>query len=290
MTMPPGTLSGRTVLVTGAAGGIGLETAAALANLGAHVVLAARSEARGAPALGRIRREGGSAELLSMDLGAFASIREAAERFSSACARLDVLVHNAGVATRRREVTPDGHERIWQTNFLAPFLLTRLCMPLLEASPAPRIVNVASEAHRSARFDWKDPELERGFAGFRAYANSKLALILWTRELARRKPAIAVNAVHPGVIATGIWRAVPAPGRWLLAAVLPSAKTGARPLVRLAADPALAGVTGRYFDKLREARPSAAACDDRAAARLWEIAEEAVGPDSAPSTGGGRPR
>jgi NAD(P)-dependent dehydrogenase (short-subunit alcohol dehydrogenase family) len=287
MTQPPKTLSGRTVLVTGAAGGIGLETAAALANLGAHVVLVARSEARGAPALERIRRDGGSAELLPMDLGSFASVREGAERFASKRACLDVLVHNAGVATRRREVTPDGHERIWQTNFLAPFLLTRLWMPLLEAAAAPRVVNVASEAHRSARFDWNDPELERGFAGFRAYANTKLALILWTRELARRRPSISVNAVHPGVIATEIWRAVPAPGRWLLAAVLPSAKTGARPVARLAADPALTGVTGRYFDKFREARPSTAAGDDGAAARLWEIAERAIGEGSLSSPRGG---
>jgi len=276
MTAPDGVLSGRTVCVTGAAGGIGLETAVALAKLGAHVAIVARDSSRGAPALDRIRRDGGRVELLTMDLGSLSSIREAAERFASRHARLDVLVHNAAVAVRRRELTPDGHERTWATNFLAPFLLTRLWMPLLEAGDAPRVVNVASEAHRSARLDWSDPELERGFAPFRAYANTKLALILFTRELSRRKPSIAVNAVHPGVIATGIWRAVPAPGRWLLSAVLPSAKKGARPVVRLASDPALAGVTGRYFDKVREARPSAAASDDHAAARLWEIAENAT--------------
>lgn len=269
-------MTGRTVLVTGATGGIGLETARALAKAGARVVVGARDAARGQAVVDEIVRAGGSAELLEMDMSSFASVRRGAERFGGAHARLDVLVNNAGIAVRERRLTEDGHERTWQTNFLSHFLLTRLLAPALKAAAKPRVVNVSSEAHRSGRLNWDDLELERGFNGLRAYSNSKLAQVLFTRELARREPAIAANALHPGAIATGIWRAAPAPARWLLGLVLPSAEKGARPVVRLASSPDLDGVTGRYFKKMREARPSAAGANDADAARLWKIAEDAT--------------
>ena len=271
-----GAMTGRTVLVTGATGGIGLETARALTKMGARVVIGARDAARGQAVVDEIVRGGVSAELLEMDLASFASVRRAAEGFGGAHARLDVLVNNAGTAVRERRLTEDGHELTWQTNFLSHFLLTRLLMPALRAAEKPRVVNVSSEGHRSGRLDWDDLELERGFGTFRAYANTKLAQILFTRELARREPMVAANAVHPGAIATGIWRAAPAPARWLLALLLPSPEKGARPVVRLAAAPGLDGVTGRYFNKMRETQPSAAAASDGDAARLWKIAEEAT--------------
>jgi retinol dehydrogenase 12 len=132
-------------------------------------------------------------------------------------------------------------------------------------------VNVGSEAHRSGRIQWDDPELSRGYNGWRAYAQSKLALLLLTRELARREPGLSVNVLHPGAIATGIWRDVPGPIRWLLSLYLPSPGKGAAPVVRLASDPALDGVTGRYFDRFREREPSAAGRDDAAAARLYDL-------------------
>ena len=149
-------------------------------------------------------------------------------------------------------------------------------LPALKRADKPRVVNVSSEAHRSGRMDWDNLELERGYGGFRAYANTKLAQILFTRELARREPDVAVNAVHPGAIATGIWRAAPAVARWILAFVLPSPKRGAEPVIRLASAPALDGVSGRYFNKLREAAPSRAATNDADSARLWEAAEKAT--------------
>src|SRR5262249_55536801 len=189
---------------------------------------------------------------------------------------LDVLVNNAGIAEKVRGVTADGHERTWQTNFLSHFLLTLLLLPALKAAPRPRIVNVSSEGHRSGRMDWSNLELETGYRGFRAYANTKLAQVLFTRELARREPALAVNAVHPGAIATGIWRAAPAFPRWVLGRILPPPARGAEPVVRLASDPSLEGVSGRYFSKLREATPAPAARKDADAARLWKIAEEAT--------------
>ncbi len=269
-------MAGGTVLVTGATGGIGLETARALAKTGVRVVIGARDAARGQAVVDELVRGGGSAELLKMDMASFASVRRGAERFADAHARLDVLVNNAGIVVRERRLTEDGHELTWQTNFLSQFLLTRLLAPALKAAEKPRVVNVSSEAHRSGRVDWDNLELERGFSGLRAYANSKLAQVLFTRELARREPAVAANALHPGAIATGIWRAAPSLARWVLGLVLPRAEKGAVPVVRLAAAPELDGVTGRYFDKLREAEPSAAARNDADAARLWDAAAKAA--------------
>jgi retinol dehydrogenase 12 len=262
---------GKTVLVTGSTGGIGLETARELARLGARVVVGARDAAKGQAVVDEIVRGGGQAEFLRIDMASFASIREAAARLAAVHPKLDVLVNNAGVVTRKREVNADGHEVIWATNFLGPVLLTRLLLPQLLGAPRPRVVNVSSMAHGYGRIDWNDLELAKGYRGIRAYANSKLALVLFTRELARREPRIAVNAVHPGAIATGIWRAAPRPARFLLDLVLPSPKKGARPVVRLAAAPEMEGVTGRYFDRMREVAPAPAACNDGDAARLWEL-------------------
>lgn len=271
-------MKGKTVLVTGATSGIGREAARELARMGARVLIGARDSVRGRQLAEDIRREGGQAELLTIDLASFASTREAAAKVLAVHPRLDVLVNNAGIVTRRRETSPDGHEVIWQTNFLGAFLLTRLLLPALRSAPSPRIVNVSSEAHRSGRLVWDDLELARGgYRGLRAYSNTKLALVLFARELARREPSISVNAVHPGVIATNIWRAAPAPVRFVLNLVLTSPVKGARPLVRLAASADVEGVTGRYFDKMLERAPAPAATNDADAARLWDVASRETG-------------
>jgi NAD(P)-dependent dehydrogenase (short-subunit alcohol dehydrogenase family) len=275
----------RTVLITGTTSGIGRETARQLARLGARVVMGVRDAERGDTVAGRIRDEGGIAEVLPLDLASFASVRGAAARFTAENPSLDVLVNNAGVALRHREVTGDGHERTWQTNFLGGYLLTRLLLPALRRGNRPRVVNVSSDAHPTGRIDWNDLELSRDYGGYRAYANTKLAQILFTRELARREPGMTVNALHPGAIATRIWREVPLiPLRvmilavlWLAGTGMPSAARGAKPVARLAWDPALDGVTGRYFKRFRETAPAAAARDDAAAARLWDVAARQAG-------------
>jgi len=269
-------MRGKIVLVTGATSGIGLETARALARMGAHVVIGARDAARGQVVVDELLKRGASAELLPIDLASWASVRRAFERFATTHPRLDVLVNNAGTVTRGRQITADGHERIWATNFLGPFLLTRLLLPRLREASRPRVVNVSSAAHFGGRMNWEDLELSQGFRPFRAYSNSKLALVLFTQELAKREPRFSVNAVHPGVIATRIWRAAPAPIAFLLRLVLPSAKKGAAPVIRLAAAAELDGVSGRYFDKFREVPPAPAATSEKDAARLWEIAEGAT--------------
>ncbi len=274
MSGPPESIAGQTVLVTGATSGIGLETARALARKGASVAVGARDARRGQAVVDELEKDGGRAELVEIDMASFESIRKAADRFSAEHPSLDVLVNNAGTAVSGRRLSPDGHELTWATNFLGPFLLTGRLLPLLKKAGRPRVVNVGSEGHRAGGIDWENLELERGYTTFRAYANSKLALALFTRELARREPGVAAVVMHPGGIATKIWGAAPRPISWILELVLPSAAKGAAPVVRLASAPDLASVTGRYFNRFREVTPSTAARNDADAARLWDLAQK----------------
>jgi retinol dehydrogenase 12 len=289
MAAPPPD-SPRVVLVTGATSGIGRETARLLARGAAgappaRVIVGARDAERGAGAVAEIAKEGGRAETLALDLASFDSVRRAANDLGRRLESLDVLVNNAGIASRFRQTTGDGHELTWQTNYLGHYLLTRLLLPLLERAPAPRVVNVSSDGHRQGRMDWDDLELARDYGGFRAYANTKLAQVLFTRELARRAPSVLSVAVHPGAIGTNIWRALPAHADALVRLVLPSPEYGARPVARLAADPSVpAESSGRYFDRFREAAPARAGRSDADAARLWLVSERDVsaGPLSSP--------
>ena len=263
-------------MVTGATSGIGLETARALARAGGRVIVAVRDPVRGAAVVQELVAAGGRAELLVIDLASFASVRQAAAQVLGTGAALDVLVNNAGVVPGRREVTGDGHERIWQTNFLGHVLLTRLLHDALSRAARPRVVNVSSMAHRSARIAWDDPDMAQGFRPLRAYGQSKLAQVLFTRELARREPGWTVTAIHPGGIWTGIWRAAPLPARLVLRLLLPPAEKGAAPVVRLAVAPDVADASGKYFNRWKEEEPAPQGRDDAAALRLWELGERAT--------------
>ncbi|NNN07358.1 MAG: SDR family oxidoreductase [Elusimicrobia bacterium] len=269
-------------LVTGATSGIGYEAALDLARRGATVVLTARDKARGEAAREAIlQATGAKAELLTCDLADLASVRAAAAEFKTRHDRLHVLLNNAGVWHRARRVTKDGLEETFQANHLGPFLLTTLLLDVLKASAPARIVNVSSALHYRGRLNWDDLQMEKRFDGTKAYSDSKLANVLFTRALAGRLTGtgVTVNAVHPGVIATSLSRDMPAFIRALLPFVLSTPAKGAQPLVRLAAGADVEGVTGRYFDKLKEKKAAAFALDDTAAARLWKVSVELASAD-----------
>jgi len=284
----PDVMDGRVVLITGGNAGIGKETAVALASMGARVVFTARDEARGSDARTEIRTRSGSdeVEVMPLDLARFASVRDFAKRWGDEHDQLDVLVNNAGLILNSRRQTDDGYEMTFQVNHLGPFLLTQLLRDQLVAGDDARVVNVASDAHSSARrgLDFDDLQSTRHYRGFRVYGKTKLANILFTRELARRwaDTGVTANAVHPGFLASSFGRDGDT-GRFgallfpLLKPFALSPEQGARTQVYVASAPELAGITGGYWVKSAPATPSAAAQDDAAAARLWQVSEELVG-------------
>lgn len=270
-------MQGKTCVLTGASSGIGKAAAVALGAMGARLLLVARNAERGQAVVNEIRASGGEAELLLADLSDQAAIRNLARVILEQCPRLDVLINNAGAVFASRTVTADGLEATFATNHLAYFLLTQLLLDRLKASAPARIVNVSSRAHWSAAgIPFDDLQAEHGYNSWRRYCESKLANILFTRELARRlgDSGVAVNALHPGVVATGFGQHAGTMMRLafqLMRPFLLSPQRGAETVVYLATSPAVAGVTGKYFDKCAEAKISQAAQDDDQARRLWEV-------------------
>lgn len=281
--MIPTDLHGRTYLVTGASSGIGQALAEALAARSATVVLAARSAERTAPVLNAIqaRYPKATASFLLLDLADFASVRRAAAEVLDRYPSLDVLVNNAGVAGTRG-LSRDGYHLTYAVNHLGPFLFTALLLPALRAAPAARVVNLSSIANfRAKAFDWSllTTAPSRSNGTFQDYADSKLMNILHAKELARRltDSRVTTYAVHPGGVATKIWRSLPAPVQWVLKLFLISSEEGARTPLYCAAEPALATSTGRYYDKEREVRPNPLAEDAGLAEQLWRASAAATG-------------
>ncbi len=278
-------MEGKVCLITGATGGIGRETALALARKGAEVVLVARSRERGEATREEIAREAGNSgiSLLLADLASQAQIRHLAGECRRRHDRLHVLINNAGTFTWRRRLTDDGLETQFAVNHLAPFLLTNLLLELLISSSPARIITVASESHRHGRLAWENLQGEKGYSGLRAYGTSKLANVLFTRELARRLAGTGVtaNAVHPGVVATEILLGSFPPLR-LLKPFMWTPEQGAEPLVHLAADREGEEVSGRYFARHEQMQPAPLARDDEAARRLWELSEKLTGLENSP--------
>jgi NAD(P)-dependent dehydrogenase (short-subunit alcohol dehydrogenase family) len=263
-------LRGRTVLVTGATDGLGRALAVELAQAGATVLVHGRDDERGAQTLAEL--DGSGAAWYRADLASLDEVRALADRILAEHERLDVLVNNAGIGTAgpgdgRRVESEDGYELRFAVNYLAPFLLTHLLRPLLVASTPARIVNVASGGQ--APIDFDDVMLERRYSGTQAYCQSKLALIMLTLDLADDLvgTGVTANSLHPGTYM---------PTKMVLeAGVEPvdSLELGVRSTTRLVADPELDGVTGRYFDRLRESRANAQAYDEDARRRLRELSE-----------------
>lgn len=282
-------VDGKTVLITGANTGIGRVTAEQLARRGAHVVLACRSAERTLPVVEGIETHGGVASFLPLDLADLASVRACAEAFLSSGRPLFMLVNNAGLAGQRG-VTKQGFELAFGTNHLGHFLLTKLLLPRLreEAQTAsaeysgaiPRIITVASASHFSAKgIDFE--ALQHATAsrtGVPEYAVSKLANVLFAKELARGRAGSGITSValHPGVVASDVWRSVPWPFRSLMKLFMLTSEQGARTTLHCAMASDLED--GAYYDKQRTKRASALADDEALAKQLWERSEEWVAP------------
>jgi retinol dehydrogenase 12 len=266
-------LAGKVALVTGANTGIGRVTATELARAGAHVILACRSAAKTEPVVADIRAETGSdkVEFAALDLASLASVRTCAGDFLRRELPLHILINNAGLAGQRG-LTADGFELTFGVNHLGHFLLTRLLLERIEASAPARVVTLSSKAHyRAKAIPWERlREPTRSLTGMDEYGVSKLANILFSAELARRAGAgVTTYALHPGVIASDIWRRVPGPLRVIAKAFMRSPEEGARTSLHCATAPALAGETGRYYDECQPRQPSPAAQDAQLAADLW---------------------
>jgi len=277
-------LTGRTILITGATRGIGFAAAKALAQMGATIIVHGRDQARVDAAVSALNgaAPGVSHSGIVAELGSLAAVRSLADEVNAREGSLDLLINNAGLSRLHREETVDGYERTFAVNHLAPFLLTDLLLDKLKASNSARIVNVASNAHHRADFDIDDLNFERRrYSSLGAYGASKLANILFTRELARRLEGTTVtaNSLHPGVVATHIFDGLGLLGVLfgILAKpfLLPPTK-GARTTVHLASADSVAGTSGQYFSNSKPVAPAAAAEDDAMAARLWQHSEEMV--------------
>jgi retinol dehydrogenase-12 len=276
-------LADRTFIITGANTGIGKITARELARRGAQVILACRSREKALPVIDEIRRETGNdrAELVSLDLGDLASVRACADELLGRKAPIHGLINNAGLAGRR-DLTKDGFEVQFGTNHLGHYLLTRLLLDrIIESAPA-RIVNVSSQSHYNTKqLDWDTLRKKtRTITAMREYSVSKLANVLFTKELARRLEGTQVTtyAVHPGVVATDAWRRVPGPVRWVMKKFMITPEEGAQASLRCATAPELAGETGRYYDVGGvERRPSRLAEDPALAAELWRRSADWTG-------------
>lgn len=276
------TVRDKMCVVTGASSGIGKETALGLARQGARLALVCRDRERGAAAVAEIRAAGSpQVELLVADLAIQAEVRRVAGQLVERLPRIDVLLHNAGVVMRKRQLTPDGIETTLAVNHLAPFLLTQLVQHKLEA-PA-RIVVVASQVEARGRIQLDDLGFERTpYEPLAAYYQSKLANVLFTYELSRRLRGsdVTANCLHPGVIATNLlcdYMGRPRAMSKLHRLTHPGPREGAQVSIRLATDPALAGVSGRFFRPEGEASSSKQSYDPELARRLWEVSEQLTG-------------
>jgi retinol dehydrogenase-12 len=270
-------LDGRHFLVTGANTGIGKETARALAKAGARVTLAGRSEDKTRAAMSEIADEtpGADLEFLQLDLSDFESVRKAASEFLARDEPLHVLINNAGLAGGKG-MTASGFEMTFGTNHMGPFLLTQLLLDRLKQADAARIVNVASTMHYQAKgIDWDAVRQPTGTrVGMKEYSESKLANVLHAQELARRLAGTNVTtySLHPGVIASDVYRRVPWPVRKVMTMFMQSTEEGAKTSLFCATSPDVAGDSGLYYDDAKEKKPSRAATPELAA-ELWERSE-----------------
>jgi NAD(P)-dependent dehydrogenase (short-subunit alcohol dehydrogenase family) len=274
-------------MVTGATSGIGKATALGLARMGASVVIVARNRAHGEAICTEIEAASGNQKVsaLQADLSSQVDIRRLAKDFMSAFPQLHVLVNNAGIAPSRRTLTVDGIETTFAVNYLAPFLLTNLLLGDLKASAPARVVNVAGDFHRKVSLDFDDLMSEKDYNGNRANNRAKLALILFTYELARRLAGtqVTANCLHPGAVGTDAPLKDPHLSPFarsmyrLVRRFFLSPEKGAQTSLYLASSPEVEQVSGKYFIKKAAVASSPDSYDEQTARRLWEVSEQLTG-------------
>ena len=274
-------MDGKIVIITGANSGIGKETARVLAERGATIIMISRNKERGEAALKELKEKTGSdkIELIIADLTEPDTIHDAVNKFKAKYDHLDVLINNAGLTLNEREITSIGYEKTFATNHLGHFQLTQLLLDILKQSKPSRIVNVSSGVHPMANFKFHDINQKKHFRGYLAYANSKLANLWFTYELARKLEGtgVTVNALHPGFVRTNFGKR----GRnWFLKSIFKflrifaiSPEKGAKTSIYLASSPELEGITGKYFEKCKPVKSSDASYDLESQERLWQLSE-----------------
>ncbi len=278
-------MQGKVCIVTGANSGIGKATSLGLAQMGATVVMVCRDRTKGEEAQNEIKTKSGNdaIDLLLAELSSQDSIRQLVENFQQHYTQLHVLINNAGGVNLSRRETLDGLEMTFALNYLAPFLLTNLLLDKLKASAPARIVNVSSESHESGYIKMDDLQLEKKYRLMRAYGQSKLALVLFTYELARRLQGTGVtaNCLHPGFVATNIAQSgVGRVGRSIVKLIFSSLgispEEGAKTSIYLASSPDIEGVTGKYFVKSIPVRSAPISYDESLQRQLWEESAKLV--------------
>lgn len=269
-------MDGKVILVTGSTDGIGMQTAYSLASKGVKVLLHGRNSSKGEKVLEDIRSTTGNSRLqfFPAELSSAQGIRKLADQIRESHDHLDVLINNAGTFELERKVTGDGLETTFAVNYLAQFRLTNELMDLLKKSKSGRVVNVTSAAHWNAStMDWSHLQGEKNYDGFKAYARSKLAVVLFTYSLARRLEGTGVtaNCLHPGVIKTKLLRVGfgDYPGDTL--------EKGARTSVYLALSQEVEGISGRYFEECKPVQSSPISYNQELQEKLWQISEELTG-------------
>ncbi len=266
----------KTCLITGVTSGIGKETAIELAKKGARIVYTARDLQKAKIVKEEIisKSRNNNVEFFECELSSFESIKKFAGNFKERYSALHILINNAGTWEAHRKLSKDGVEMTFAVNFLSQFLLTNLLVDLLKKSAPARIVNVASELHRQGKINFDDPELKKHYNGMNAYYNSKLAVVLFTKELARRLQGsgVTANAAHPGLVKTEIFRVLPSIVKkfiFLFGAITP--EEGAKTSIFLATSDEVSNTSGEYFAKEKATKSSAESYNIELAKKLWDV-------------------
>jgi NAD(P)-dependent dehydrogenase (short-subunit alcohol dehydrogenase family) len=273
-------MKGKVILITGATSGIGTETARGLAKLGATIVFTTRDEKKGIDTIKELIKTTGNQDIhvLFCDLASLKSIHACCDEFKRKFDRLDVLINNAAIWDYTRRESKDGIENIIATNFLAPFLMTHLLLDLLKKSSPSRIINLTSGLH-SGTINFEDFEFKQKFSGLKAYRQSKLAVILFTRLLAKKLEgtSVTVNCVHPGMNRTNLGRDAGKISQAIFKLITKDPKIGAETSIYLASSPEVEGVTGKYYYKKESRESSKESYDMDLAEKLWQLGAKYTG-------------